>query len=288
MAVCYHYDRGGKMANFEIVIDNVAVFLSENDARPEAVLPISFLIDGKVLKTLDRQVVFSAHQDERAVRTQIVPKDSTLALEKLLDTGKDLLVISVSSGLSESFAAAEYIVKGLRIKHPERKILLVDSLSCGGGEGLLFALAKKWQAEGLDVEQVAEKLEEVKSRLHHVFFTPDTSLLSIGNVLQTSIVNIKPIFDIALSGKACVLQKTMGKKKALSDIVKYVSSTIATDICPTVLITSGVDTDAKVLGDGIKAQVEGVNVVYAKENDFVLTYLGEDAVTVCFFGELRK
>lgn len=273
------------MANFEIVIDNVAVFLSGNG--PSVVLPMSFTIDGKVLKSLDREVVFAAHQDGRAVRTQIVPKDSTLALEKLLDTGKDVLVISVSSGLSESFIAADYILKGLRIKHPDRKILLVDSLSCGAGEGLLFALAKKWQKEGLEIEEVAAKLEEVKTRLHHVFFTPDTSLLSVGNVLQTSVVNIKPIFDVALSGKAYVLQKTMGKKKALSDIVKYVVSTIALDVCPTVMIT-GDEAEAKTLGDSIKAQVKGVKVVYAKEAEFVSTYLSDGAITVCFFGEPRK
>ena len=103
------------MAKFEIVIDNLAVFVGEQNARPESLLPISFTIDGKTLDNATGDVVRKALQDGLSVRSQITPKDSTLMLEKLLDEGKDVLLLSVSSGICESFATAKYIAKGLGV-----------------------------------------------------------------------------------------------------------------------------------------------------------------------------
>ncbi|MBR4801119.1 MAG: DegV family EDD domain-containing protein [Clostridia bacterium] len=278
------------MANFEIVIDNVAVFSGERaDVRPEVVLPISFTIDGKTLKTVDEDALRSAHQNGRSVRTQITPKDSTLALEKLLESGKDVLLMSVSSGISESFATASYIAHGLSIKYPDRKITVVDTLSCGAGEGLLFALATKWRENGLNMAEVEARLHEAKLKLHHVFVTDDSNLLSSSGIIpKNEVVNVKPIFDISSGGRVSVLQKTMGKKKALTGIVKYVANTLDKDFCKDVVITYGNEEEAKVICDNLKGKLEGANVVMVKENLFVATYLGESSVSVCFFGEDRK
>lgn len=277
------------MAEFQIVIDNVTVFAGEQQCAPNAILPLSFTIDGKTLETVDEAEVRTAHQEGRSVRTQITPKDSTLSLEKLLKAGKDVLLISVSSGLSESFAAAKYITQGLQIKYPDRKIILVDSLSCGAGQGLLFALASKWQQEGLGIEEVANKLNETKLSVRHLFITDDAGVLESGGLISPSaVVNITPIFDFAKNGRVCVFQKTLGKKKALGDIVKYVAKTLNKELCPTVFITYGMERDAKTIGEGVLAQVPDANVVYAKENTFLSAYLGDNSVAICFFGEHRK
>ena len=277
------------MAKFQIVIDNTAVFADVQKCAPDVVLPISFTIDGNTLEKVDEVEVRAAHKEGRSVRTQITPKDSTLALEKLLEEGKDVLLISVSSGLSESFAAAKYITQGLQIKYPNRKIVLVDSLSCGAGEGLLFALATKWQQEGLTIDEVADKLNLAKLNLHHLFTTDDAGILgNSGLIAPAAVVNITPIFDFGASGHVCVFQKTLGKKKSLSDIVKYVAKTLNGELCPTVVISYGAESDAQTIGKGILAQVPEANVVYAKENQFVTAYLGDNSIAVCFFGEARK
>ena len=278
------------MAKFLIVIDSIAVFAGGN-ARPDAVLPFSVTIDGKTTeeKDCDTTLLLSAHHEGKTVRTQITPKDSTLALEKLLEDGNDVLVLSVSSGISESCNTANYIAQGLRIKFPERKIVVVDTLACGAGEGLLFSLANKWQQEGLDIEETAQKLEETTKLLHHLFISDDLSALEQSGIIpQTSVVNIKLIFDIMSGGKVGVFAKTMGKKKAVGDIVKYVSTTLNKDLLSSVIITYGDEQDAHSIGESLQKLLPSTSICYAKENKFVSAYLGEKAIGVCFFGEARK
>ena len=277
------------MAKFEIVIDNLAVFVGGQSARRDALLPISFTIDGKTLEHTTGQDVREAHQEGLSVRSQITPKDSTIALEKLLDAGKDILILSVSSGMSESFQTADYIVNGLKIKYPKRKIVLIDTLACGAGEGLLYSYACKLQKEGLTLEEVANRLEEAKQKLHHLFITNDISVLANANIIsQTAVVNIKPIFDISSEGRVCVLQKTMGNKKALTDIVKYVAGTLDKDFCPQLVITYGNENEARALGENLANKIADALVEYSQENEFVSAHIGAEAVCICFFGELRK
>ena len=143
------------MAKFEIVIDST-VILPSKVTPPSVVLPFSFTVNGKVKAAKDCSPASAraALQNGLTIRSQITPKDSTLALEKLLDAGKDVLVLCVSSGVSESFSTTDYIVQGLRIKYPDRKVIAIDTLSCGGGEGLLLALACELQKAGLPIEEV--------------------------------------------------------------------------------------------------------------------------------------
>lgn len=278
------------MAEFEIVIDNIAVFADgENDVQPSAIAPISFSIDGKNLKDCDPETVLEARKAGKRIRTQVEPKDTTLLLEGILKSGKDVIFISVSSALSESFHTADYIAKGLAIKFPERKIFVVDSLACGGSEGLLFLHAKKLQNAGLDIEEVAEELEHAKNILHHTFITDDISVLANdGIIAQTSVLNLVPIFELSKDGQIGVLQKVMGKKKVLADVTKYVTNTINDNFCSTVVITYGNEEWAKKIADDLAEQAPALNIKFAKANAYTSSYIGSHAVSVCFFGENRK
>lgn len=287
--VCYHNSGDKNMAEFKIVIDNGTVFYDGQIDAQATVLPIGFTIAGKTLEKIDAETVRAAHLDGQKVHTQITPKDSTLALEKLLNDGYDVLLLSISSSISESFKTAEYIAKGLKIKHPDREIVVIDTLSCGAGEALMLATALKLQKQGLSINEVAKELEESKRFLHQVFIVDETDFLVRSGVISpTAIVNIKPIFDFANSGRLLVLQKAMGRKKALSDMLKYVSKTFDEARCKTLVITYGAEADARALGESIQRQFPTANVKYAQENEHLSAYLGESSVSICFFGEQRK
>ena len=277
------------MAKFEIVIDKTVV-LPDKAARPSVVLPFSFTVGRKVYdeKNCSPSTIKDALENGTKVRSQIIPKDSTLALEKLLDEGKDVLVLCLSSGLSDSFATTNYIVKGLRIKHPDRKIIAVDTLSCCGGEGLLYSLACDLQKSGLTIDETAEKLDEAKMRLHHVLYVEDTSLLlQSGSPSAPSIVNVKSIFDLTRNGQIGIHAKTMGRKKAITDIIKYAASTIDKDN-QNVVITYTDEQEAKLIASKLSALLPSATIEYKAENPFVSAYLLDNTVCVCFFGEPRK
>ena len=125
---------------FEIVTDNTAdLFDGYYEENPTRRLPFSFTLEDRFYEKL---------KAGKLVKTsQINPHDAEVMFEEVLSEGKDLLYIGFSSGMSGSFDNISYIAKGLRIKYPERKIIVVDTLAGAGGEGLLVYYAKKMQNE---------------------------------------------------------------------------------------------------------------------------------------------
>ena len=71
---------------------------------------------------------------------------------KLLDTGKDLIHIELSSGLSGSYNSACAAADILREKYPGRKIYIVDSLGASSGYGLLVHTLAEKRAAGMGID----------------------------------------------------------------------------------------------------------------------------------------
>ena len=72
----------------------------------------------------------------------------------ILEEGKDILHISLSSGISGTYNSACSAVEELREEYPDRKILVVDSLGASSGYGLLVDAAADLRDQGLSLEEV--------------------------------------------------------------------------------------------------------------------------------------
>ncbi|MBO7177445.1 MAG: DegV family protein, partial [Clostridia bacterium] len=55
-----------------------------------------------------------------------------------LEEGRDILHVSLSSGISGTYNSARLAVEELTEKYPDRKIYVVDSLAAASGYGLLM------------------------------------------------------------------------------------------------------------------------------------------------------
>lgn len=145
--------------------------------------------------------------------------------EKFLKEGKDILHISLSSGLSGSHNSACLAKDELFDTYPERKIMVVDSLGASSGYGLLTDLAADMRDEGKDIEQIYDWLEENKLNMHHWFFSTDlTHYKRGGRISSTSsfvgnLLNINPLLNMNSSGELIPREKIRGKKKVISEIV---------------------------------------------------------------------
>ena len=83
-----------------------------------------------------------------ATTSALNPDSWASAMEPVLQAGTDLLVLSVSSGISTTYQSAMIAAEELQEQYPDRKINVVDSLSGSLGEGLLLWLACKLRDEG--------------------------------------------------------------------------------------------------------------------------------------------
>ena len=80
------------------------------------------------------------------------------AMEPVLRSGRDVLAVAMSSGLSGTYNAAKIACEELAEKYPERKLFAVDTLAASLGEGMLVVLAAEKKRAGAGIEEVRDWL----------------------------------------------------------------------------------------------------------------------------------
>ncbi len=146
--------------------------------------------------------------------------------EKFLKEGKDVIFVSLSSGISGSFNSCQIAANELREKYPERKLYVIDSLAASSGYGLFMKYLADLRDEGKTVDEVYNWAEENKLNVHHWFFTSDlTHFKRGGRVSSTSallgtLLGICPLMNVSFEGKLIPRKKIRGKKTVIKEVVK--------------------------------------------------------------------
>ncbi len=145
--------------------------------------------------------------------------------EPFLKAGKDILHVSLSSGLSGVFNSANIAKNMLLEQYPERKILIVDSLGASSGYGLLMEYLAQQRDKGCSIEECYEWAQQNKLHVHHWFFSTDlTSYWRGGRISKTSAVvgqllSICPLMNMDHEGHLIPRIKIRTKRKAILEIV---------------------------------------------------------------------
>ena len=105
--------------------------------------------------------------------SQVNAEEAKEVLRPILEQGKDILYLAFSSGLSGTYNSVRLAGEELQEEYPERKIVVIDTLSASLGEGLLVDKAVELKEQGLSLEENAAWLEEHKLNLCHVFTVDD-------------------------------------------------------------------------------------------------------------------
>lgn len=145
--------------------------------------------------------------------------------EPFLQAGKDVLHISLSSGLSGVFNSANVAKEDLQKKYPERKIYVIDSLAASAGYGLLVDAAAEKREGGMGIDELFAWVEENKKKLHHWFFSTDLTFYVKGGRLSRvagwfgTVLKICPLLDMDKEGHLTPRQKVRGKARVAEEIV---------------------------------------------------------------------
>ena len=144
----------------------------------------------------------------------------------ILESGKDILHVSLSSGLSGSYNSASSAALILREQFPERKIHIVDSLGASSGYGLLMDLLADKRDAGASVDELYAWAMENRLKMNHWFFSTDlTFYVKGGRVSKTSgfiggVLNICPLLNMDERGCLIPRAKIRGKRKVIAEIVE--------------------------------------------------------------------
>ena len=166
---------------------------------------------------------------ELATTAAVNPETWSNAMEEVLKTGEDALVITFSSGLSTTCSSAMIAAKAVSERYPERKLFVVDSLAASLGQGLFVYLVAKKSDEGGSIEEVRDYAEGLKLHICHFFTVDDLKYLKRGGRISAAtalvggLLNIKPLLHTDDEGHLVSIGKARGRKasiQALADSVK--------------------------------------------------------------------
>ncbi len=142
-----------------------------------------------------------------------------------LEQGKDILHLTLSSGISGSYNSAMNAAAIARERYPDRKIYVVDSLAASSGYGLLMDKLADKRDEGLSVDALRDWAEENKLRLHHWFFSTDLTFFVRGGRISKAagvfggMLNICPLMNVDFQGRLIPREKIRTKQKVIRAIV---------------------------------------------------------------------
>lgn len=157
--------------------------------------------------------------------SQVNVDEFTNFFEPFIKEGKDILHVSLSSGLSGSFNSASIAARDLMEKYPERTIKVVDSLGASSGFGVLMTYLADLKDEGKSLTEVYDWAEKNKLRVHHWFFSTDlTSYKRGGRISATSamvgtLLGICPLLNMDNEGHLIPRKKIRTKKKVIEELV---------------------------------------------------------------------
>ena len=191
-----------------------------------------FMLDGKEYpddlgKTVPFDKFYQMITDGAQPTTAQVNTEQYVQLfESVLKQGKDVLHLTLSSGISGTYNSANLARMQMEEKYPDRKIFVIDSLAASSGYGLLVDQALENQKNGMSLEENAKWIEDNKNKLHHWFFSTDlSSFIRGGRISKVSgffgqALNICPLMNVNNEGKLIPRNKYRGKKQVIREMVK--------------------------------------------------------------------
>lgn len=264
-----------------------------------------YMVNGKAYiddlgKTTSYDDFYQSMKDGAATSTfQINQDEFTDYFRELLKEDKDIIHVSLSSGLSGVSNSARLAINALAEEFPNRKIYLVDSLGASAGLGLIMQTACELREKGMSAEELYNWLEENKLRLHHWFFTTDlTYFVRGGRVSKASgfiggVLNICPLLNVSNTGHLIPRSKIRGKKKVIAEIVERMKSFAegGTDYSGKCFISNSMCIDdAKAVADLVEEAFPNLdgNVEIFNIGTSIGSHTGPGTVALFFWGEERK
>ena len=218
--------------------------------------------------------------------------------ESFLKEGKDILHVSVSSGVSGTYNSANIARNELLERYPERKILIVDSLGGSSGSGLMMEKLADLRDEGKSMEEIYEWVEEHKLELQHWLFSTDlTFFVRGGRISKTSgfvgsLLNICPLMDVSADGKITPRRKIRTKKKVMEALVEQMETLAKNGLeyCDRCFVChSGCLEDAKKVAGMIKERFKRIKgeVEIFNIGPAIGCHAGPGTVGLFFWGQKR-
>lgn len=235
------------------------------------------------------------------MRNGAVPVTSALNEESYLEyfepilKEKDLLFIAFSSKLSSTLQAVYSAREKLLEKYPQRKFIVVDTLSISCPMALLVLKAHEMYRAGAPIEEVASWVENNKLRCQGLFTVDDLKYLKRGGRISAAaatvgtMLDLKPIVLEASDGTLQSIDKVRGRKKALAYLVdKMMEYKPDPAESPVIILNADAPEDAERVKEMVLQRLPGADVSVESVGPVIGAHCGPGTVAVCYLGSIQR
>lgn len=288
--------------SFEIVTDSSCNLPNELiDQYGLHIVSLVFMVEGKPYKSYvkgednDLKRFFTMMRNRDVITTSCPNEEAcTQVIEPLLEQGKDVLFIGLSSGLSGTYQEGAKACENLQRKYPDRKVVAVDSLCASLGEGLIVTYACKRREEGLDLASTAQWLEDNKLNVCHWFTVDDLFFLKRGGRVSAAtavlgtMLGIKPVMHVDDQGRLINVAKARGREKSLDSLVDRMEASCINPQQQVIYISHGdcVD-DANYVAQQCRKRLHVADVLIHYVDPVVGAHSGPGTLALFFLGDKR-
>ena len=194
--------------------------------------------------------------------SQITPFTYHQVFKREAGLGHDILYISLSGGLSSTYASALSAAEDTMDEFSGISIEVVDSLAATGGMGLILMEAVRNKEKGMRLSENAAVLRENARKVCHWFLVDDLKYLRRGGRISAAtavagtVLNIKPILKIADDGTLISIAKKRGLAKASSFLTECYAASWDSSLPADVIIAHA---DCKHEAEAIRIRILSIN-----------------------------
>ena len=218
----------------------------------------------------------------------------TDAFVPILQSGKDVLYIAFSSGLSTTVNSAHMAAEELKAQYPDRKIRIVDTLAASAGGGLMVYMAVMKKNAGASLEETAEYISSLVPH-HCIWFTvDDLEYLKRGGRVSPlvafagGVLGIKPVLQMDDEGHLVRVTTARGRKKAIEMLAeKYAELSYEEKNTPIFISHAQCQEDAKRLADILQERHGVETTMIAEIGPVIGSHAGPGTLALFFVGKHR-
>ncbi len=263
-----------------------------------------FTIDGETYPDdLGESMPFDAFFDRMSGGS--LPKTSQVNVqeykeffEPFLKEGRDIIHVSLSSGISGAYSSAMTAKHELLAEYPKSRIVIIDSLGASSGYGLLMDMLADMRDKGATLDEIRDWAEGNKLHVHHWFFSTDLTFYIKGGRITKSagflgtLLKICPLLNMDAAGHLIPREKIRTKKKVIAEVVEKMvqHAKDGTEYCGKCFIShSACYEDARAVADLVEKRFPKLNgkVLINSIGTVIGSHTGPGTVALYFVGDER-